>query len=135
MDVETKEVIARAELPKLFRNIRLALGLSQERMSELSGISRVQISYYETADSVPTMGTFNKYLKSITKEIKALRNDALRDDKKYKYTRMAIGGSIPRTQKEKESTFEFLEKTGFIRSLLTSEAVILKERKRKGKAT
>ena len=57
MDNETKEVIARAQLPKMFRDLRLALGLSQERMSELSGISRVQISYYETADSVPTMAT------------------------------------------------------------------------------
>ena len=73
MDVETQEVIARAELPKLFRAIRVALGLSQEKMSELSGISRVQISYYETADSVPTMATFNKWLEAATKEIKGLR--------------------------------------------------------------
>lgn len=73
MDVETQEVIARAELPKLFRAIRIVLGLSQEKISELSGISRVQISYYETADSVPTMLTFNKWLQAITKEIKELR--------------------------------------------------------------
>ena len=76
MDVETQEVIARAELPKLFRAIRIALGLSQEKMSELSGISRVQISYYETADSVPTMVTFNKWLEAVTKEIKRLRKEA-----------------------------------------------------------
>ena len=75
MDVETKEVIARAELPMLFRNIRLALGLSQERMSELSGISRVQISYYETADSVPTMVTFNKWLSAVTSEIRRIREN------------------------------------------------------------
>lgn len=73
MDTETQEVIARAELPKLFKAIRVALGLSQEKMSELSGISRVQISYYETADSVPTMATFNKWLEAATKEIKELR--------------------------------------------------------------
>ena len=73
MDNETKEVIARAELPKLFKTIRVALGLSQERMSQLSGISRVQISYYETADSVPTMATFNKWLDAAAREIKALR--------------------------------------------------------------
>jgi transcriptional regulator with XRE-family HTH domain len=75
MDDETKEVIARAELPRLFKHIRLALGLSQEKMSELSGISRVQISYYETADSVPTIATFNKWLDAATKEIRALRKD------------------------------------------------------------
>ena len=73
MDKETQEVITRAELPKLFREIRKALGLSQEKMSQLSGISRVQISYYETADSVPTMATFNKWLDAATGEIKALR--------------------------------------------------------------
>lgn len=73
MDTETKEVIARAELPKLLKAIRAALGLSQEKMSQLSGISRVQISYYETADSVPTMATFNKWLDAATREIKALR--------------------------------------------------------------
>jgi len=76
MDTETQEVIARAELPKLFRAIRKALGLSQEKMSELSGISRVQISYYETADSVPTMATFNKWLSAVTEEIRRLRNQA-----------------------------------------------------------
>ena len=73
MDRETQEVIARAELPKLFRAIRVAWGLSQEEMGRLSGISRVQISYYETADSVPTMATFNKWLSAVTSEIKELR--------------------------------------------------------------
>jgi transcriptional regulator with XRE-family HTH domain len=75
MDDETKEVIARAELPKTFRDIRMALGLSQEKMAELSGISRVQISYYETADTVPTMGTFNKWLSATTKEIRRIREN------------------------------------------------------------
>lgn len=75
MDIETQEVIARAELPKLFRAIRVALGLSQEEMGKLSDISRVQISYYETADSVPTMATFNKWLSAVTQEIKGLRKN------------------------------------------------------------
>jgi len=75
MDKETQEVIARAELPKLFREIRKALGLSQARVGKLSGISRVMISYYETADSVPTMMTFNKWLDAITWEIKVLRKN------------------------------------------------------------
>ena len=80
MDAETKEVVAKAELPKLFRNIRMALGLSQEKMSELSGISRVQISYYETADSVPTMATFSKWLSAVTEEIRKLRNQAKKEE-------------------------------------------------------
>ena len=75
MDVETQEIIARAELPMLFGAIRRALGLSQQQISKLSGISRVQISYYETADSVPTMKTFNKWLSAVTEEIKWLRRE------------------------------------------------------------
>lgn len=75
MDTETKEVIARAELPKMFRDIRMALGLSQEKMAELSGISRVQISYYETANTVPTMATFNKWLLAVTREIRRIRKN------------------------------------------------------------
>ena len=75
MDNDTKEVIARAELPLLFRNIRNALGISQEKMAELSGISRVQISYYETADTVPTMVTFNKWLTATTGEIRRIREN------------------------------------------------------------
>ena len=79
MDDETKEVIARAELPKLFRGVRVALGLSQERMGKLSGISRVMISYYETADSVPTMKTFNRWLEAATREIKEFRRQAKKE--------------------------------------------------------
>jgi transcriptional regulator with XRE-family HTH domain len=44
-------------------------------MSELSGISRVQISYYETSDQVPTMATFNKWLTATTSEIRRIRVD------------------------------------------------------------
>ena len=81
MDIETQEVIARAELPKVFKKIRMALGLSQERMGKLSGISRVMISYYETADSVPTMKTFNRWLEAATGEIKWLRKQGMRKGK------------------------------------------------------
>ena len=73
MDDETKEVIARAQLPKIFKHIRLALGLTQDEMSKITGISRVQISYYETADSVPTMATFDKWLLGVTDTIRSLR--------------------------------------------------------------
>ena len=79
MDIETQEVIARAELPKLFRDIRKALGLSQEQMGKLSGISRVQISYYEKAHTVPTMATFNKWLSAATEEIRRLRKQAKKE--------------------------------------------------------
>lgn len=78
MDAQTREVIARAELPKMFRGIRKAMGLSQQELANLSGISRVQISYYETADSVPTIATFNKWLDAVTKEIRRGREASRR---------------------------------------------------------
>lgn len=127
MDDQTKEVIARAELPKLFRAIRVALGLSQQRMGKLSGISRVMISYYETADSVPTMTTFNKWLEAATKETKALRKYAIKDDKKYKYTRIGQGGDIPKTRKERDKHYRFLEATGIMRKIFSASEIILKE--------
>ena len=73
MDAQTKEIVAKAELPKLMRGIRVAVGLSQEEMARLSGISRQMISYYETADSVPTVGTLDKWLDAIVREIKRIR--------------------------------------------------------------
>jgi transcriptional regulator with XRE-family HTH domain len=94
MDKDTKEVIARAELPLLFRNIRRALGLSQEKMAELSGISRVQISYYETADTVPTMATFYKWQSAVIKEIQRLR--------KNKWGANAINKDVSMPNKEVE---------------------------------
>ncbi len=73
MDAQTKEIVAKAELPKLMRGIRVAVGLSQDELGRLSGISRQMISYYETADAVPTMETLGKWLDAITLEIKKLR--------------------------------------------------------------
>jgi len=73
MDAQTKEIVAKAELPKLMRAIRVAVGLSQDELGKLSGISRQMISYYETADAVPTMETLVKWLDAITLEIKKLR--------------------------------------------------------------
>ena len=73
MDDQTKEVVAKAELPKLMKQMRVALGLSQEELAKLSGISRQSVSYYETADAVPTMATLDKWLEAITKEIKESR--------------------------------------------------------------
>lgn len=75
MDNETKEIVAKAELPKLMRQMRIALGLSQEELAKLSGISRQSVSYYETADAVPTVATLDKWLEATTKEIKELRKN------------------------------------------------------------
>ena len=76
MDAETKEIVAKAELPKVMKAIRAAVGLSQQEMASLSGISRQMISYYETADAVPTVGTLDKWLDAIVREIRRIRRQA-----------------------------------------------------------
>lgn len=75
MDAQTKEIIARAQLPKLMRVIRVALGLSQEKLGRLFGVSRQSISYYETGDMLPTIGTLDKWLDAVVSQIKDLRQD------------------------------------------------------------
>ncbi len=48
--------------------------------------------------------------------------------KKYKYTRVYIGGNPPmRTRKEREKVYEFLELGGFLKKLMSGSVVILKE--------
>ena len=79
MDDLTKEVVAKAELPKLMRQMRMALGLSQEELARLSGISRQSVSYYETGDATPTISTLDKWLSATTKEIKELRKNKKED--------------------------------------------------------
>ena len=45
---------------KFLREIRLASGLTQRRLSEVSGISQSNISAYESGRRVPTIDTVNK---------------------------------------------------------------------------
>ena len=73
MHAQTREIIARSELPKLMKGIRVALGLSQEGLATLSGISRQSISYYETGDMLPRAETLGKWLEAVTARIEELR--------------------------------------------------------------
>jgi len=71
MDIKTKEVVARFELPKLMREVRKSLGISQEKLSELSGISRQSINYYENGNAVPTIETMELWIKAIKEIIRS----------------------------------------------------------------
>lgn len=47
--------------------------------------------------------------------------------KKAKYLRIAQFGEYPKTRKEREKLYRFLEGTGFMRQLLTAREIIIRE--------
>jgi len=59
--------------PYLMRAIRKALGLSQEQMANLVGISRQMVNYYERGDAYPSTGTWMNWTMAVEKQIKILR--------------------------------------------------------------
>ena len=59
--------------PYLMREIRKALGLSQEQMATLAGISRQMVNYYEKGDAYPSTGTWLNWTMAVGKEIRKLR--------------------------------------------------------------
>jgi len=65
-----KEIIAKAELAILLKGVRKALKLSQQELAELSEISRQSISYYESGHVTPTIVSLNKWLNTVSREIK-----------------------------------------------------------------
>jgi len=65
-----REIIARAELGILLKGVRKALKLSQQELSELSGISRQSINYYESGHVTPTIMSLKMWLDAVSKEIK-----------------------------------------------------------------
>lgn len=69
----TKETVTKDNLPKVMTAIRKALGLSQQELAKLSGISRQMLSYYETGGSVPTMHSLDSWLLAIKLEINKLK--------------------------------------------------------------
>lgn len=56
-------------------------------------------------------------------------NRDFKADKEFKYTRVFIGGNPPRTKKEKEKVYQYLEVTGFFKRLFASSEVIFKEKR------
>jgi hypothetical protein len=47
--------------------------------------------------------------------------------KKFKFTRFTLHGDYPKTKKEKDNLYRFLEATGTIRKMLNAREVIIKE--------
>jgi len=59
--------------PSLMRTIRKALGLSQEQMANLIGVTRQMVNYYERGDAYPSTETWVNWTTAIEKQIKKLR--------------------------------------------------------------
>ena len=72
------EQVAIFILPRMMREIRESLSLTQIQLYELSGISRQSISYYETGASVPNLDSAGKWLNAITREIRRLKRRGVR---------------------------------------------------------
>jgi len=72
-DQITDELILKLVTPNLMRTIRKALGLSQEQMASLVGVSRQMVNYYELANAYPSADTWVKWIAVVEKQIKKLR--------------------------------------------------------------
>ena len=57
-------------LPRMFKELREALGLSQEELASKVGLSRQSLSYMETGSSSPSLETALRWLDSVTKQIR-----------------------------------------------------------------
>jgi len=72
------ELLLKLVTPNLMRKIRTALGLSQEQMASLVGVSRQMVNYYEQANAYPSADTWVKWIAVVEKQIKKLKNKAER---------------------------------------------------------
>ena len=68
------EVLLKLVTPNLMRTIRRALGLSQEQMANLVGVSRQMVNYYELANAYPSAETWVKWIEVVEKQIKKLKH-------------------------------------------------------------
>jgi len=83
MKPSTKAVIAKDALPKIMKGIRRSLMLSQDELSQLCGISRQSISYYESGKTTPEVDSMDKWLVAIKAQIRQLRYRADNPPKKH----------------------------------------------------
>jgi DNA-binding XRE family transcriptional regulator len=70
------ELLLKLVAPNLMRKIRKALGLTQEQMANLVGVSRQMVNYYEQAYAYPSADTWVKWIDVVEKQIKKLRRSA-----------------------------------------------------------
>ena len=73
-DISSNDKQFKVVTPSLMRTIRKALGLSQEQMANLIGVSRQMINYYERGDAYPSISTWAEWLSVVEKQIKRLKN-------------------------------------------------------------
>ncbi len=73
MSINTEDRQFKVVTPSLMRTIRKALGLSQEQMANLVGVTRQMVNYYERGDAYPSTETWVNWVMAIEKQIKKLR--------------------------------------------------------------
>jgi len=61
--------------PSPMRTIRKALGLSQEQMANLIGVTRQMVNYYERGDAYPSTETWVNWTDAVEKQIRKLRRN------------------------------------------------------------
>ena len=74
MSINTEERQFKVVTPSLMRTIRKALGLSQEQIANLIGVTRQMVNYYERGDAYPSTETWVNWVMAVEKQIKKLRN-------------------------------------------------------------
>jgi len=57
-------------IPKMMREIRESLGLTQSELARLTGLSRQSINSYETGLAEPRLDSLSKWLEVITAKIR-----------------------------------------------------------------
>lgn len=73
MSINTDDKQFKVVTPSLMRTIRKALGLSQEQMANLIGVTRQMVNYYERGDAYPSTETWVNWTMAVEKQIKKLR--------------------------------------------------------------
>ena len=48
--------------------------------------------------------------------------------KRFKYTRMYLGGGLPETRKERDRLYRLMERTGIMKMLFSGSEIIVKRR-------
>ena len=81
MSINTEDRQFKVVTPSLIRTIRKALGLSQEQMANLIGVTRQMVNYYERGDAYPSIETWVKWTDAVEKQIKKLKKHEAREAK------------------------------------------------------
>ena len=103
-DRETRERALGIIAINVIRQIRKALGLSQQEMADLVGVSRQMMNYYEQGKAYPSALTWMNWLRVIEKQIRELRKEQKRKQREGDHE--AGTASLETPQREGEGLSE-----------------------------